>query len=151
MGLLLNSTSISMHLWSVPSLLALSSVLTIECLAHSAQGNFEINPFTINLSSKIPRLQQLVNQTRLPDRSLFPQEAIGANGTGIDLDAVTSFKNQWLNEYDWNKEQAVLNRYVVQSVKDYQDLAVLSSTLSTFKVWTFTLSMKDQKTKMRFL
>ena len=103
-----------MHLWSVPSFIVLSRMLTIGCLAHSARGNFEINPFTINLSSKIPRLRQLVNQTRLPDRSLFPQEATGANGTGIDLNTITSLKTQWLNEYDWDKEQAVLNRYGVQ-------------------------------------
>ncbi|KAL8903856.1 MAG: hypothetical protein Q9207_003654 [Kuettlingeria erythrocarpa] len=51
---------------------------------------------------------ELVNDTQLPEKPQYPN--IGAS-EGIDLDVLKSLREQWLNEFDWEKEQTYLNTF----------------------------------------
>jgi hypothetical protein len=65
----------------------------------------QVQPFSIDLSSEVPRLLQLINDTRLPATSEYP----GASA-GITLDALESLRGQWLSQYSWDREQEKLNQ-----------------------------------------
>jgi hypothetical protein len=68
-----------------------------------------VKPFKVDLSAGVPRMLDLINNTILPDKSEYP----GVNSTfGIDLDVLKSLQNQWLHEYDWDKDQSYINRCV---------------------------------------
>jgi hypothetical protein len=67
---------------------------------------FDLKPFKINLSSKVPHLKTLVHNTRLPAKPLYPD--LGAD-KGIQLDFLSSLKEEWVTSYDWDAEQATLN------------------------------------------
>ena len=51
----------------------------------------------------------IINNTRLPDQPVYP--GLGSS-MGIDLDVLKSLKDEWLHEFDWNKEQREMNRFV---------------------------------------
>ncbi|KAJ7449089.1 Alpha/Beta hydrolase protein [Mycena galericulata] len=73
-------------------------------------NSFNIKPFTINLSSKIPRLNALVNSTRLPRKPLYP--GVGSD-KGIELEFLSELQTEWLGSptFDWETQQAELNRF----------------------------------------
>lgn len=66
-----------------------------------------VNPFVIDLSIGVPRLRELVENTKLPD---VPEYAHLADTAGIDLEVLNSMRIQWLSTFDWQKEQEELNR-----------------------------------------
>ena len=75
--------------------------------AHSSynnSGSFNLRPFTLNLTSEVPHMLDLVNNTRLPDASEYP----GASA-GIPLDSLKSLRAEWLTQFDWDKEQLAMN------------------------------------------
>ncbi|KAJ7505852.1 Alpha/Beta hydrolase protein [Mycena galericulata] len=73
-------------------------------------NSFNIKPFTIDLSSEIPRLNALVNNTRLPSKPLYPD--VGSD-KGIELEFLSELQTEWLGSptFDWETQQTELNRF----------------------------------------
>ncbi|KAJ7449091.1 Alpha/Beta hydrolase protein [Mycena galericulata] len=73
-------------------------------------NSFNIKPFTINLSSEIPRLNALVKNTRLPSKPLYP--GVGSD-KGIELEFLSELQTEWLGipTFDWETQEAELNRF----------------------------------------
>ncbi|KAF7340154.1 Epoxide hydrolase domain protein [Mycena venus] len=55
---------------------------------------------------KLPHMKALVENTRLPDRTLYPGAGIEF---GIKLDFLRDLQAKWLNDYNWTKQEATLN------------------------------------------
>ncbi|KAJ7124413.1 Alpha/Beta hydrolase protein [Mycena epipterygia] len=70
--------------------------------------SFKLKPFTIDLSSEIPRLKALVNNTRLPTKALYPS---AGQDKGIELDFLDELRTDWLQNFDWETQQAELNAF----------------------------------------
>jgi Epoxide hydrolase N terminus len=68
-----------------------------------------LRSFKVNLSHGVPRMMELIRDTHLPDEPQYP--GVGSS-RGIDLNVMKSLREEWLNEFDWEKEQAYLNRLV---------------------------------------
>ena len=74
----------------------------------SAGGDkFNLRPYHVDLSSGVPRMLSLVNNTQLPEMPEYP--GVGAS-LGIDLDVLKSLKAEWLGNFSWAKEQAAINK-----------------------------------------
>ncbi|CAE6407356.1 unnamed protein product [Rhizoctonia solani] len=78
------------------SLLALPSIIL----------GYDVKPFKFNLSSRLPHLQELVKLTKLPETSV-----LGNAGAGTDLTWLKDRQKDWINGYDWNEEQAAMNKF----------------------------------------
>jgi len=63
--------------------------------------------FKIDLSQHVPRMLSLINQTQLPDAEEYP--GVGES-LGIDLGVLKSLQAEWTTSFDWDTEQAALNR-----------------------------------------
>lgn len=86
------------------------SLLSLQAVAASFPNQtFNVRPFTIDLSRGVPRMLKLINDTKLPEKPQYPN--IGAS-EGIDLDVLKGLREEWLNEFDWEKEQTYLNTLV---------------------------------------
>lgn len=68
-------------------------------------------PFTVQLGDEVPRMLDLVNNTRLPEKPEYP--GLG-DSYGMDLDVLKSFQDDWVNQYSWQEDQTYLNRYPPQ-------------------------------------
>ncbi|KAJ7788969.1 Alpha/Beta hydrolase protein [Mycena leptocephala] len=79
-------------------------------LVHCANpvDSFHLTPFSINLTSGIPRLRALVNSTRLPAKPLYP--TVGQE-KGIELDVLEDLRSNWLHSFNWETQQAELNEF----------------------------------------
>lgn len=67
----------------------------------------EIQPYSIDISDEqITDLKQRLSLTRFPDRET-PDDWT----QGIPLAYMQQIRDYWLNEYDWPKRQALLNRW----------------------------------------
>ncbi|KAG9082412.1 hypothetical protein FS749_006855 [Ceratobasidium sp. UAMH 11750] len=84
----------------------LKQISTLLSLAPAILGAYDVRPFKINLSSKVPHLKDLVQRTKLPSYSV-----LGSAGAGISLAWLKDRQSDWLNKYDWSKEQAALNKF----------------------------------------
>ncbi|UKZ69561.1 uncharacterized protein TrAtP1_010567 [Trichoderma atroviride] len=71
-------------------------------------NGFTPKEFTVNLSAGVPRMIDLVRETRLPSHSEF--SGFG-NSSGIALDVLGSLRTQWLEDFNWGHEEAALNKY----------------------------------------
>jgi hypothetical protein len=71
---------------------------------YNSSGDFNLRPFTINLSDDAPRMIDLVNNTQLPSNL----EYLSASA-GIPLDTLKSLRIEWLTQFDWEKEQSAIN------------------------------------------
>ncbi|KAJ6585740.1 Alpha/Beta hydrolase protein [Mycena capillaripes] len=72
--------------------------------------SFQVKPFKIDLTAKIPRLKSLVNNNRLPDTILYPDGGRGSGAKGIELDVLQELRTDWLTKFDWEAQQAELNQ-----------------------------------------
>lgn len=54
-------------------------------------------------------MMELIKNTQLPEKPQYPGVEIFF---GIELDVLKSLRENWLNDFDWEKEQAYLNRLV---------------------------------------
>ncbi|KAJ6534693.1 Alpha/Beta hydrolase protein [Mycena vulgaris] len=94
------------------SSLALSCLLTTSATLVNASArpadSFDLKPFSINLTSGIPRLKALVSNTRLPAKPLYP--TVGQE-KGIELDVLDNLRSDWLHSFDWETQQAELNQF----------------------------------------
>lgn len=90
-----------------------SNLLSFQAAAPTlSDQSFNLRPFTINLSRRVPRMMELIKNTQLPEESQYPGVE---SHFGIDLEVLKSLRENWLNKFDWEKEQAYLNRLVNQS------------------------------------
>jgi hypothetical protein len=89
------------------------SALAPVCLSALVEhaNHFDLKPFSINLSNGAPRMLELVKETRLPDNEEYP--GLGSSA-GIALDVVKSLQREWTAEFDWDQEEAKLNKSVAQ-------------------------------------
>jgi len=67
-----------------------------------------VKPFKVDLSSEVPRMLKLIKENKLPDKPEYP--GLGSS-FGIDLDVLKDLKNQWLDDFDWRKEQDTINKF----------------------------------------
>jgi hypothetical protein len=82
-------------------------------LATTVVAKYNVDPFTVNISpDQVLHLKRLVQLTHLPSGNEFP----GSDATlGITRDDLQSLKNEWVDEYDWEKQQSQLNKYALLS------------------------------------
>jgi hypothetical protein len=68
----------------------------------------KVLPFRVDLESEVPRMLDLVKNTRLPEKPEYP--GLGSS-FGMDLSDLKRFQDEWLHGYSWAKDQAYINRY----------------------------------------
>jgi hypothetical protein len=104
-----------------PKLGVCFAAVTILRTTLAANSSFNVQPFKIDLSSKIPRLNALVNNTLLPTKPLYPD--VGPD-KGIELDFLSELRSEWLgsSSFDWDTQQAELNQSVLLISADFVDL-----------------------------
>ncbi|KAJ6594576.1 Alpha/Beta hydrolase protein [Mycena capillaripes] len=86
-----------------------SAFTTVVAVAGATNNSFNVKPFKIDLTSEIPRLKSLVNNSRLPAQALYPDG--GSGEKGIELDALRELQTEWLTTFDWEEQQAELNQF----------------------------------------
>jgi hypothetical protein len=95
--------------WTISSLwlwLTMSTFL-FPAISGDATG-FNVKPFRVDLGHEVPHMKALVQNTRLPERPLYPAAGIDF---GIELDFLRELQTKWLDEFDWAKQEAELNEY----------------------------------------
>ncbi|KAL8987284.1 MAG: hypothetical protein Q9169_008714, partial [Polycauliona sp. 2 TL-2023] len=90
------------------TLIYISSLYLGTSAAASSNDTFNVQPFKIDLSASVPRMLKLINDTQLPEKPQYPN--IGAT-EGIDLDVLKGLREEWLNDFDWEEQQAYLNTF----------------------------------------
>ncbi|KAJ3541266.1 hypothetical protein NM208_g4128 [Fusarium decemcellulare] len=75
-------------------------------------GRFNVRPFNIDLGDRVPRMLDLVKNTRLPTHeSPAAKDSVNiTSSTGISLSTLKQLQTQWSTNFDWEKEQAAMNR-----------------------------------------
>ncbi|KAJ7451175.1 Alpha/Beta hydrolase protein [Mycena latifolia] len=82
-------------------------VLTFAFSATSAEpAKFNVQPFWIDLAQKLSHFKALVQSTRLPNETLYSGAGIGF---GIELGFLRDLQTEWLDDFDWAKQEATLN------------------------------------------
>lgn len=66
-----------------------------------------VKRFKVNLSGEVPRMLKLIKGTKLPDKPAY--SGVGSS-FGIDPDVLKDLKKQWLDDFDWKKEQDAINK-----------------------------------------
>ncbi|KAH7310904.1 Alpha/Beta hydrolase protein [Stachybotrys elegans] len=85
-------------------------IASLLAVAHSSipSACFNLQPFYIELSSKVPPMLQKIQETRVPNKGEYLD--VGRTA-GIDLQTLEQLRNQWLHEFNWETEQAYLNMF----------------------------------------
>ncbi|KAJ5387418.1 alpha/beta-hydrolase [Penicillium cosmopolitanum] len=89
-------------------------LLAASCLhgfTHAAplvNDTFDLHPFRIDLSARVPRMLDQIRSTRLPER--FPYSGIDSS-FGIDLDVLKALQAKWLTDFSWETEQDSMNQF----------------------------------------
>ncbi|KAJ6573944.1 Alpha/Beta hydrolase protein [Mycena vulgaris] len=65
-----------------------------------------MQPFRVDLVQELAHLKLLVQNTRLPNNTLYPAAGIDF---GIELDFLRDLQREWVDEFDWLKQEAELN------------------------------------------
>lgn len=94
--------SITLKLAGLSALISVSLGAPVEHADH-----FDLKPFSVNLSKGVPRMLELIKDTKLPDKEEYP--GVGSSA-GIGLDVVKSLQREWTVDFDWHKEEAKLNK-----------------------------------------
>ncbi|KAK4034784.1 Alpha/Beta hydrolase protein [Parachaetomium inaequale] len=88
---------------------ALSSASSIPHAGRDVSHNgLDIQPFTIDLTDRVPHMLDLVKKTQLPATE---EPAFPGDQAGISLATLKSLRHDWANSFSWEKEQAILNGY----------------------------------------
>ncbi|KAJ8116998.1 hypothetical protein ONZ43_g4309 [Nemania bipapillata] len=79
---------------------------------------FEVRPFQINLSNRVPHMLELIQGTQLPLYELAAaRESMNDTlSTGISLKTLEDLKQQWITGFKWDDEQAAINKYTESSM-----------------------------------
>lgn len=92
-------------------------LFALSCLYEASQGNpvqlrneYHLQPFHIDLSSRVPRMLDHIKDTKLPAQPVYTNTGTSA---GISLSLLESFRTEWLTSFDWDREQADMNKYVI--------------------------------------
>lgn len=64
-------------------------------------------PFKVDLSDAAIRMVNLVENTRLPDTSVY--SGLGADA-GIDPEMLRRLQSEWIHNFDWKAEEEDINR-----------------------------------------
>lgn len=99
---MVSSRALTLKLAGLSALVSVSLGTPIEHASH-----FDLKPFSVNLSKGVPRMLELIKDTKLPDKEEYP--GVGSSA-GIGLDVVKSLQKQWTVDFDWHKEEAKLNK-----------------------------------------
>nr|POE88364.1 putative epoxide hydrolase [Quercus suber] len=126
--------------WTSKSLVVLHIGLlfqaTLPCAGRRHDG-YQVHPFHVDLAKGVPRMLELVRNTRLPGKPEYP--GIGASA-GIDLALLSQLQNEWLNDFDWQREEAEINRLALPAPQVYQSLDHQDAeTSSSFDHFTVTI------------
>ncbi|KAK7213929.1 hypothetical protein V2G26_021107 [Clonostachys chloroleuca] len=65
-----------------------------------------VEPFTVDLSKNVPRMLDLVNNTKLPETSIYSD--LGSSA-GIDPNVLRELQKQWITDFDWDSEEEQMN------------------------------------------
>ncbi|KAJ7467178.1 Alpha/Beta hydrolase protein [Mycena latifolia] len=76
--------------------------------ASATNHTFNVKPFKIDLSSRVPHLKDLIRNSRLPAKALYPNAGIYK---GIELDFLRELKSEWAESFDWEAQQEELNQF----------------------------------------
>ncbi|KAJ5890505.1 uncharacterized protein N7473_006733 [Penicillium subrubescens] len=92
-----------------------AKLLALSCLYEASQGNpvpseagYQLQPFNIDLSSRVPQMIDQIKGTELPAHPVYINTGTSA---GISLSLLESFRAEWLNSFDWKREQQDLNKF----------------------------------------
>lgn len=94
---------------------------SLGLLSKAAAANTPVaKPFTVNLSSRVPHMLDLIGKTVLPAAEL---PAANANlnmslTTGMPLSTLKTLQSEWTTSFNWTKEQEQMNTYG-QTTKDW--------------------------------
>ncbi|KAI0969183.1 Alpha/Beta hydrolase protein [Xylaria arbuscula] len=78
--------------------------------------NLQVTPFKVNLSDRVPHMLDLIRNTQLPSsefvaaRSSTSDSTNDTLSTGISLQTLKSLKQKWTTGFNWDKEQASINK-----------------------------------------
>jgi hypothetical protein len=90
-------------------LLAASCMHIVAHAASRANDPFSVRPFHIELTARIPRMLDQIQNTRLPER--FPYSGVDSS-FGIDLDVLKALRREWVTDFNWKTEQDSMNQFV---------------------------------------
>lgn len=71
-----------------------------------AADKFNLQSFSVDLSNGVDRLNALVKSARLPSKPLYP---VGQE-KGIELDVLRDLRSEWVENFDWEAQQAEMNK-----------------------------------------
>jgi hypothetical protein len=129
--------------------LFLTSTSGFAACEGTAKQNPQVQSFKIDLSEGVPRMLDLIKNTRLPN---FPEYSGVGGSFGLNLDILKTLKDEWIHDYDWEKDQSYMNRYQCQhSCCSIPNKDVASTTsLPRSTVWISILFMKDLTIRMQY-
>ena len=107
-----------------------ATVVTSEVKQHDS---YNLQPFHINLSDNVPHMLDLIRKTNLPAMPEYPDVGDSA---GIDLNVLKSLRTQWLNRFDWDKEQASMNKSVNCTFPTYLFSVIIINSRNRFDHYT---------------
>lgn len=79
----------------------------------SAASTPAIKPFTVDLSSRVSHMLDLIEKTTLPAAELAAAHT-NLNmslTTGISLDTLKSLQKEWITSFNWTQQQEQINTY----------------------------------------
>ncbi|KAG8741498.1 hypothetical protein FRC10_002749 [Ceratobasidium sp. 414] len=82
--------------------------LVALCFAPVLSRAYDVQPFKIDLSSRVPHMKDMIKRTELPESSV-----LGTAGAGINLSWLKDRQAEWLESFDWKKEEDHLNKFHV--------------------------------------
>ncbi|KAF2963858.1 hypothetical protein GQX73_g9696 [Xylaria multiplex] len=73
---------------------------------------FQIKPFEINLSERVPHMLDLIRDTQLPSSEFVAarESTNGTLSTGISLETLKDLREEWITSFNWEEEQASINK-----------------------------------------
>ncbi|KAI8946654.1 alpha/beta-hydrolase [Xylaria longipes] len=99
---------------STPLLSLLLSGLTLFGVPADAVATqqSQVKPFEINLSERVPHMLDLIQNTQLPSSEFVAarESTNGTLSTGISLQTLKELQSEWITGFNWDKEQASMNK-----------------------------------------
>ncbi|KAF8169831.1 Alpha/Beta hydrolase protein [Mycena galopus ATCC 62051] len=90
-----------------------TATFTVAFASATATNTFHLQPFKIDLSDKIPRLESLVNNTRLPAQALYPDPSYKQPSAeyGNESNVFSQLRADWSSNFNREAQQAELNQF----------------------------------------